>query len=90
MEAVELFLAGVVAQYAEVLPLWFVGILLFIGSCHVVIPPIQAAVLAVVTATATKKDDEIYAEVIQSKYYIYFVRFVKWTSGLDLSKAKKK
>lgn len=90
MEAVEIFLAGVVAQYAEVFPIWAVGILLFIGSLHLVIPPVQKAVEAVILATTTKKDDEIYKEVIESTYWLVFVRFVRWASGLDLSKAKKK
>lgn len=89
MEAVLLFLGGLLEQYQAVLPVWSIAVLVFIGSLHLALPPIQMAVQAIVALTPSKKDDEIYQEVITSKYYEVFCVVVKWLSGLDLKKKKK-
>lgn len=89
MEAVLLFLGNLLVQYIDVLPSFVVIALVFIGSLHLILPPIQAAVHAIVIATPSKKDDELYSKVVDSKAYGIFVIIVKWLSGLDLKKKKK-
>lgn len=89
MEAVLLFLGGLLEQYVAVLPAWSIAALVFVGSLHLVLPPVQAAVKAIVLATPSKRDDEIYEEVATSKYYEVFCIVVKWLSGLNLKKEKK-
>lgn len=89
MEAVLLFLGNLILQYQDVIPLWAIAALAFVGSLHLVLPPVQAAVKAIVLATPSKEDDRIYEEVTTSKYYEVFCVVVKWLSGLDLKKKKK-
>ena len=90
MEAVLEFLAGVLVQYAAILPDWFIGILVVMGTLHAIVPLVMAAVHAIVIATPTKKDDEVYAEVTGHKAFTYFKSLIKWVSGLDLDAIKKK
>ena len=89
MEAVLLFLGGILEQYAASLPSFVVVILVFIGSLHLILPPVQAALSVIILATPSQKDDEIYKEVTTSKAYGIFIIVIKWLSGLDLKKEKK-
>lgn len=90
MEAVADFLAGVLVEYAAVLPDWFISILVIMGTLHAIIPLVMAAIQAIVVATPSKKDDEVYEQVASHKVFVYFKAVVKWVSGLDLDQIKKK
>lgn len=90
MEAVAVFLSNALVQYAEFVPTWLIAIFAIVGTFHVILVPFQTFVLAVVMATPSKKDDELYEQVTTHKYFAMFKAVIKWVSGIDLDKIKKK
>lgn len=87
MESLDL--SALILSIAGILPDWALAILIFIGTLHFAIPPIQAAVEAVIRLTPSKKDDEKYEEIIRSKGYLIAIKVIAYISGLKLKEKKK-
>lgn len=90
MEAVFLFLSGLIEQYASVFPEWIVGAILLIGTLRILVKPLMSLFKAVTELTPSTSDDELYVKIETSKAYSVLVYVLDWIASLKLPKKAKK
>ena len=83
------FLSVTFSTYAASIPDWAITVLAVVGSCHLVLPALQALIQKVVELTPSKSDDLVYEKVTQSKAYLVFAKVVRFVSGLKLPAKSK-
>lgn len=89
MDALMIFLKGIVEQYNNLLPASVIAIILLIGSARILIKPAMALFKAYTEMTATKKDDELYVKVEQSKAMKAVIFALDWIMSIKWPEPKK-
>lgn len=89
MEAVMIFLKGIVEQYNSMLPASVIAVILIVGSARILIKPAMALFKAVTEVTPSKKDDELYAKVEKSKALKAVIFGLDWLMSIKWPEPKK-
>ncbi len=85
MEAVLAWLQPLLIQYAQQYP-WLFATLLVMASLRVFFKPLMEIFKGVVDLTPSKKDDEFYNKMLESKVYKVIVFLVDWFASIKLPK----
>lgn len=87
MESVLMWLKPLIEQYSAQYP-WLVTIVFIMGSFRLFLKPVMAIAEAVVGLTASPKDDELLAKVLDHKIYKAVAFVFDWLGSIKLPKKK--